>query len=172
MLLFAPHGNAAPSPLVPAPRICGWVHVGLLKTPPNRHWTPWSPSTASASPSPHHSVSRRLCAEHALLLHLRPHIRGVNNSFRETVQLSWGKKTERIQSSLGKLIKLPNYASPLLGAIWPSLSSAGPRNGTGGPGSSSSHAREERCWSGHPHRLSHSSAFKLEPQTLPFRQVS
>ena len=29
VFLFAQHGNAAPSPLVPAPRICGWAHVGL-----------------------------------------------------------------------------------------------------------------------------------------------
>lgn len=126
VFLFAQHSNAAPSPLIPVPRTCGWVHVSLLKTPPDCHLTQCSPSPASASPHPHHSVSRRPCAEHAFLLHLRPHERGVNNSFRETVQLSWGKKMERIQSSLGKLIKSSNHASPLLGAIWPSLCNAGP----------------------------------------------
>ena len=51
VFLFAPHGNAAPSPLVPAPRICGWVHLGLLKMPPDRHWTP--PGTPPLPPPPH-----------------------------------------------------------------------------------------------------------------------
>lgn len=58
---------------------------------------------------------------------------------------------ERIQSSLGKLIKRLPTMPATLGAIWPSLCNAGPGDRKEDLGPSSSHAREERRWLWDPH---------------------